>query len=163
MYLLSWGYWQAKGDRTPPSPQAVRIRLPAPATQPTGRCKRSSWLCQLTSSTKKAPKPKHSPEVTSTQFQFTWIFISILILLKTPCRQIKIHCSLLLMATVNDVKWKAGSNLLTFLFFTAAASLLPLCSPSHSLVPHRTGQVWIIVTWKSRTEVFVLSASHPGL
>ena len=50
-----------------------------------------------------------------------------------------------LTATVNDIKWKAGSHLLTFLLLTAAASLLPLCSPSHGLVPLRTGQVWIII------------------
>lgn len=58
--------------------------FPVPAPHPTGRCKSSSWLCQLTSFfIKKAPKPNPPPEVMYTLFQLTSIFISILILLKT--------------------------------------------------------------------------------
>lgn len=111
----------------------------------------------------KKPKPKpftwsyvHTVLV-NFNFHFHSHFAKNILLIK-----IKIHSFLLLTATVNDIKRKASSNLLTSLFFTAPASLLPLCSPSHSLVPHRTGEVWIIVTWKSCTEAFVLSAPPPG-
>lgn len=44
-------------------------------------------------------------------------------------------------------------------FLTAAASLPLLGFPCESLVPHRTRQVWLIITWKSHIEIFVLNAS----
>lgn len=149
MYLLSWGYFDSQREivqHLHPKWCGSGYPLPPPTPQADANAAAVCANCVLTSHKKPKPKPftwsyVHTVLV-NFNFHFHSHFAKNILLIK-----IKIHSSLLLSVTVNDIKWKASSNLLTFLFFTAPASLLPLCSPSHSLVPHRTGQVWIIITW----------------